>query len=109
MELLIVSVKVNNKKELARAIKEKKKNIVICDPDLAEKVRKFKRVPKLSKSSLLDSSLTGVEVVAVVAITVLGVVVLFALYKDYDVEIEDEDDDGKGKKKKRKLILKRNK
>jgi len=95
-----VSVKVNNKKELARAIKDKEENIVICDPDLAEEVRKFKRIPKLSKSGLAIASLTGLEVAAF-AIFVLGVVVLFAIYKDYDVEVTDE--------KKRKLKLKRNK
>ncbi len=91
-------VEVYTKKELATAIKNKENVIAICDDDLAEKVKKFKGQPNLTKTQIATACVSGIEVVYIVGLIILGVVVLYALYKDYNVEA------GSGK---HKLKLKR--
>ncbi|EHQ52550.1 hypothetical protein ECTPHS_07656, partial [Ectothiorhodospira sp. PHS-1] len=54
---------------------------------------------KKISSGALVASLGGIEVVYIVALLVLGAVVLYALYKDYNI---------KGKYKDYELVLERN-
>lgn len=84
-------VEVRTKKELAMAIKNKIDEIIVCDDDLAEKVKRFKGEPNLTESQIASACITGMEVVYIVGLIVLGVVVLYALYKDYNVKVANKD------------------
>jgi len=48
-----MAVYVSTKNDLKKAIKNKEKEIVITDPDLAKHVKNFKKIKKLSKGSLI--------------------------------------------------------
>jgi hypothetical protein len=87
-----MTVYVKTKKELANAIRAKEIEIIICNRPLAENILKFKgaKMPELPKGSpslgAIGVALAGMEIVYIVAIITLGVVCLYALYKDYDIQ-----------------------
>ncbi|MDF2156152.1 hypothetical protein [Vibrio sp. CAU 1672] len=91
-----MTVVVNSMKELGSAVRKKEKSILIEDRSLAKKVRKFKGVDGLSKGTMTAAgfaALGGMEVVYIVGLLVLGVTVLYAIYKDYNVKIKRGDDE----------------
>lgn len=82
---------VKTKRELAKAIRAKETEIFICDKSLAEKVSKFKgaNMPEATAAQQSPAAaLAGIEIVYIVAIITLGVICLYALYKDYDVDAD---------------------
>lgn len=97
-----MAVVVKTISQLKDAIHRKEKKIYIADSGLAKKVKVFKGIKGVTKNNIASGSLAcmaGIEIVYIVALFVLGVVVLYALHKDYKV---------KGKFKDYELTLERN-
>lgn len=103
IEVHKMAVVVKTVSQLKDAIRDKEKKIYIADSGLAKKVKVFKGIKGVNEKNIssgaLMASLGGMEIVYIVALLVVGTVVLYALYKDYNV---------KGKYKDYELVLERN-
>lgn len=92
-------VVVSSKSELQEAIRKKEKNITVTGP-LAKKIKPLAKTNKLNKSNIPTTqvalvgslSLAGIgTAVAITLIVTVGLVVVIAILKDYNVTLKNGD------------------
>jgi len=95
-----MAVEVRTIKELKNAIKGQDIEILLADPELSEKISRFKKLKDITVPKLVDgmtSYLTPSENTIIQTVAYMGVTELFELYVCYDIEEISEADSSKNR------------
>jgi len=95
-----MAVEVRTIKELKNAIKGQNMEILLADPDLSEKISRFKQLKDITVPRLVDgmtSYLSPSENTIIQTVAYIGVTELFELYEHYDIQESNDTDSSKNK------------
>ena len=95
-----MAVEVRTIKELKNAVKGQDVEILLADPELSDKVSRFKQLKDITVPKLVDgmtSYLTPSENTVIQTVAYMGVGELFELYECYEIEEINEIESSKNK------------
>ena len=95
-----MAVEVRTIKELKNAIKGQDIEILLADPELSDKIARFKQLKDITVPKLVDgmtSYLTPSENTVIQTVAYIGVSELFELYEHYEIEEISELDSSKNR------------
>ncbi|MBI4776710.1 MAG: hypothetical protein HY788_21450 [Deltaproteobacteria bacterium] len=95
-----MAVEVRTIKELKSAIQGQNMEILLADPDLSDKISRFKQLKDITVPKLVDGMtayLSPAENTIIQTVAYIGVGELFELYERYDIEETNEMDSSKNR------------